>query len=222
MKQINEPDPVLDFPILIVEDQPASRVLLERTLVKAGYEVVCVGNGRQALKILQERPFPIVLTDWVMPEIDGLELCRAIRENPPEGYVFIILLTANDSTADIVTGLEAGADDYLTKPFHAAELIARIQTGKRIINLERSLKRVNEEIKLLSITDPLTGSYNRGYLTERLPEEIGRAKRYHHPLSLVLCDIDNFKGINDTYGHEAGNYVIKKFVDCIKESIRDA
>ena len=209
------------FPILIVEDNPASQRLLEKTLIKAGHEFVSVENGRKALEQFKERYFPIVLTDWMMPEMDGLELCQAIREKATPGYVFIILLTAKDSKDDIVKGLEAGADDYLTKPVNQAELMARIKTGIRILELERSLRKSNTEIRILSITDPLTGCYNRGYLSERLPQEIKRAKRYGHPLSLVLCDIDHFKKVNDIYGHQAGDQVLIQFVQCITESIRD-
>lgn len=199
------------FPILIAEDDPVSRKVLEKTLTKAGYEVVSVENGKKALEILNKRFFPIILTDWMMPEMDGLQLCRLTRQNRWPGYVFIILLTAKDSKDDIITGLEAGADDYLTKPFNHAELIARLKTGKRILELERSLTNANEEIRILSITDPLTGCYNRGYLTRRLPQEIKRARRYNRPLSVVLSDLDHFKSVNDTYGHQAGDLVLKKF-----------
>jgi len=218
---MKERELVHHFPILVAEDNPVSRKLLEKTLVRAGYEVTPAQNGRKALELFNERFFPIVLTDWMMPEMDGLKLCRAIRKNASTGYVFIILLTAKDSKDDIITGLEAGADDCLTKPFHRAELIARLNTGKRILELERSLKRANEGIRILSITDSLTGSYNRGYLTEHLPQEIKRARRYGHPLSLALCDIDHFKNVNDTYGHQAGDLMLEEFVRCITESIRD-
>ena len=209
-----------NFPILIAEDNPVSRKLIEKALIKAGHEVVSVENGRKALEMFNKSFFPIVLTDWVMPEMDGLELCRAIRETDTPGYVFIVLLTANDSKDDIVTGLKAGADDYLTKPFNHAELIARLNTGKRILDLERSLKEANEEIKILSVTDPLTGCYNRNYLNEHLLMEINRARRYKHPLSLILSDIDHFKNVNDTHGHLVGDHVLKEFVKCFMEVIR--
>lgn len=149
-----------NFPILIVEDNAVSRKLLEKALIKAGHEVVSAENGREALEIFNGKFFPIILTDWLMPEMNGIELCKTIRESSTERYVFIILLTAKDSKDDIVLGLEAGADDYLTKPINNAELMARLNTGKRILELESSLKEANEEIKLLSITDPLTGCYN--------------------------------------------------------------
>jgi two-component system cell cycle response regulator len=218
---MKERELVHHFPILVAEDNPVSRKLLKKTLVRAGHEVTSAQNGRKALELFNERFFPIVLTDWIMPEMEGLKLCRAIRKNASTGYVFIILLTAKNSKDDIITGLEAGADDYPTKPFHRAELIARLNTGKRILELERSLKRANEGIRILSITDSLTESYNSGYMTERLPQEIKRSRRYRHSPSLVLCDIDHFKNVNDTYGHQAGDLMLKEFVRCIIESIRD-
>ena len=208
------------FPILIAEDSLVSRKLLEKTLVRAGYRVTSVENGKRAVELLKKQFFPIVLTDWMMPEMDGLELCRAIRGDTDNGYVFIILLTAKDSKDDLVTGLGAGADDYLTKPVDHLELMARLKTAKRILELEQSLKRANEEIKALSETDPLTGSYNRGYLNEHLPAELKRAGRYGRALSLCLCDIDHFKRVNDTYGHQAGDLVLKSFARMIHSSIR--
>jgi two-component system cell cycle response regulator len=211
-----------DFPILVVEDNPVSRKLLEKTLTKAGYETVSLENGRKALEVFKERFFPIVLTDWMMPEMDGLELCRSIRQNDSasSGYVFIILLTAKDNKDDIVEGLESGADDYLTKPFNPSELIARLNTARRILELERSLREANEEIRILSITDTLTKTYNRAYLNDRFPNEIKKARRYRRPLSLVLCDIDHFKNVNDTYGHQIGDEVLKEFASSLMKSIR--
>jgi diguanylate cyclase (GGDEF)-like protein len=209
-----------DFPILVVEDSPESRLLLEKTFDKVGTKVLSVTNGREAIAAFEDQFYPIVVTDWMMPEMDGIELCRALRERASHGYVYILLLTARDSTKEIVTGLEAGADDYLTKPFNRAELLARLKTAQRILELEKTLKQANEEIRILSITDPLTGTYNRGYLAERLPEEIQRARRYKHPLSVILCDIDRFKSINDNHGHEAGNRTIRAFTDCIRQTIR--
>lgn len=210
-----------NFPILIAEDDAVTRMLLKKTLIKEGHEVVSVENGQKAFDLFQERFFPIILTDWMMPEMDGLELCRAIRKRVNPGYVFIVLLTAKDSHDNIITGLEAGADEYLTKPFNRAELIARLNTGKRFLEQDRALRKANEEIRILSITDPLTGCSNRGCLNKRLPQEIQRAGRYNRPLSIVMCDIDHFKKVNDTYGHQAGDLVLKDFSKRIKDSIRD-
>jgi two-component system cell cycle response regulator len=197
--------------ILLVEDEPTTRLMTARQLKRAGYEVEAVANGVEALARLRDRFFPLLLTDWEMPEMDGLELCRAVRESSLEGYVYTILLTARDSKAHIIEGLQAGADDYLTKPVDDSELMARLNTGRRILELERSLKAANHEKHLLSITDPLTGTFNRRYLMEQLQKEIERARRYSRPLTAVLCDIDHFKRVNDTHGHQAGDDVLRGF-----------
>lgn len=210
-----------DFPVLVVEDEPVSRLRLVKTLAKAGYEVVAVENGRQAVGAMEKRHFPLVLTDWMMPGMDGLQLCRWIRERPAQGYVFVVLLTARDNKSDMIQGLEAGADDYLIKPFIPAELFARLKTGRRFLEQERSLQLACEAIRRLSKTDPLTGCYNRGYLNERLPQEVLRARRFQHCLSLVICDIDHFKRVNDTYGHPAGDQVLIAFVGWIQGAIRN-
>ena len=210
------------FPVLIAEDDPVSRRLLEKNLAKVGYVVVSAANGQEALEIFKRNFFPIVISDWMMPKMNGLELCKAIRsDKSKKGYVYIVLLTGKNSKEDIIKGLEAGADDYLTKPFNRAELFARLNTGTRILELEKSLKNANEEIKILSITDPLTVVYNRGYLNEHLPHEIERAKRYGHNLSVVLCDIDFFKRVNDEYGHQAGDDVLKAFARRLIGSVRN-
>lgn len=209
------------FTILLAEDEEISRRLTEKILLTAGLKVTWAENGLEAFRLFKKQFFPIVLSDWMMPEMDGLELCRAIRSTPTSGYVYIILLTARDTKDDIIAGLEAGADDYLAKPFNPGELNARIKTGMRILRLERSLKQANEKIKKLSVTDSLTGCYNKGYLNERLPKEIKYALRYEHPLSLIICDIDHFKEVNDTFGHQAGDEVLKQFTHCIQKSFRE-
>ncbi|MGD1048519.1 MAG: diguanylate cyclase [Candidatus Krumholzibacteriaceae bacterium] len=209
-----------DYHVLVAEDHPALRKQLEFMLTKAGFAVTTAENGRRALELMRERFFPIVVTDWMMPEMDGVELCRSIREASSTGYVYIVLLTAKSSKDDIVTGLQAGADDFLSKPYHPAELIARLNTAKRILGLEQCLKRVNEETKIISITDPLTGAYNRTYLNDRLPQEIRRARKYARSLSLIMSDIDNFKRINDGYGHPAGDRALRTFVESINAVIR--
>jgi diguanylate cyclase (GGDEF)-like protein len=208
------------YPILLAEDDLISRRLFEKLLAKEGFDVTTVANGREALDLFRKRFFPIVLTDWQMPEMEGTELCRAIRDENPDRYVFIVMLTSKGSKDDIIKGLGAGADDYLTKPAHHAELVARIKTGIRILELERSLKAAVDEIHLMSITDPLTGVYNRGYINERLPQEIRRSIRYGRNLSVIMCDIDHFKTVNDTYGHLAGDSVLKGFAHCLTITIR--
>ena len=211
-----------NFHVMLAEDNPVSRKLLEKTLIKAGYEVTSAADGREALTIFNKKFFPIVVTDWIMPEMNGIELCRAIRQKTKlAGYVFIIILTGKDTKNDIVEGLSAGADDYLTKPFNKSELIARLNTANRILKLEQSLLKANQKIKKLSITDTMTGCYNRSYLTERLDHEIKRSMRYKTELAILLCDIDHFKKVNDTYGHQTGDLVLKEFVKCIQGQIRN-
>lgn len=209
-----------DFPILLVEDDDASRLLMRRMLLQAGHEVSVVADGRQALELMAQRYFPIVLTDWVMPEMDGLQLCRAIREREEGDYVFIILITSRNSAEDVIEGLEAGADDYIKKPFDRGELAARLKSGRRVIELANSLKRANEEITRRSLTDPLTGVFNRSYLDGNLDEEVEHAASLRVPVSVVLCDIDRFKQVNDTYGHRAGDAVLEEFAERVRQSIR--
>ena len=206
--------------ILLVEDEPTTRLMMSRQLKRAGYEMEVVSNGIQALEMLKKRFFPLLLTDWDMPEMNGVALCRAVRAMPLEGYVYTILLTAREGKANLIEGLAAGADDYLTKPPDDNELRARLNTGQRILKLEQSLRAANRQNHLLSITDALTGTYNRRYLMERLPQEIERARRYGHPLSVVLCDVDHFKKVNDTYGHQAGDQVLESFARLLTGSVR--
>ncbi len=208
------------FPILVADDNLVIRTLLEKTLSKEGHEITCVENGRKALDMFNERFFPIVLTDWMMPEMDGLTLCQSIRNNITSSYVYIILLTSKASQEDIISGLKSGADDYLTKPISNAELLARLKNAERILTLEKSLKEANADIKKLSITDNLTGCYNREYMTSKLPEEISRERRYGDSFSLIFCDLDHFKEINDIYGHQTGDLVLTEFVKVLDKSLR--
>lgn len=208
--------------ILLAEDDPVARMLLTHQLKKAGYEVESVMHGTAALQKFKERFYPLLVTDWEMPGMDGVALCRAVRAMQLDGYVYILLLTARDSKENIIAGLEAGADDYLTKPVHEAELVARLNTGRRILNLEQSLRGAIQENRWLSITDALTGSFNRRYLMEQLPREIDRCRRYKHALTAIICDIDFFKRINDTHGHSVGDVVLNLFAERLRTLTRTA
>jgi diguanylate cyclase (GGDEF)-like protein len=207
--------------ILLVDDEPTQRLIMARLLKRGGYEVEMAANGREALAKLEQGDFPLMITDWEMPEMDGVALCRALRSKE-QGYTYIILLTSRDAIEHLVAGLQSGADDYLIKPVVEPELIARLNTGRRIVTLERSLRAANEENRRLSITDPLTGVHNRRFLMEQLPREIDRAARYGRQLSAIMCDVDFFKKINDTHGHQTGDEVLKWFGNALKTGMRTA
>jgi two-component system, cell cycle response regulator len=206
--------------VMLVDDEPTQRMITARLLKRAGFVVDTAQNGREALERINTKPYQLLITDWEMPEMDGVELCREVRKNQQHGYVYTLLLTSRDAIEHLVQGLQAGADDYLTKPVLEPELLARLNTGKRIVTLERSLRAVVEENRRLSITDPLTGAYNRRHLMEQLPIELTRSNRYSHSVSVLMTDVDHFKKINDTYGHQAGDEVLRQTVARIKENIR--
>ena len=208
------------YPILIVDDDQLLRRILETSLKAAGYDVVAAENGKQALEIFKKSYFPIVMTDWIMPEMDGLELCRAIRQEQNERYTFIILLTSLDSKNDIIVGLEAGADEYLVKPVNQAELQIRLKTARRILELESNLQKSLEQLRNLSLVDPVTGIYNRQFMDDRITHEIKRAYRYEHSLALILIGINNFRQIGETHGYYSGDLVLKECADCLNEAVR--
>ena len=208
--------------ILLAEDDPVTRMLLTRFLKKAGYEVDAVADGMAAFERMIQRYYPILITDWEMPGMDGVELCRTLRNLQLDGYVYVLLLTGRDAKEHMVAGLEAGADDYLIKPIYEPEMLARLNTGRRILKLEHNLRTVNQKNRLLSITDALTGAYNRRQLMEQLPRELERCRRYAYPLSLVMCDIDHFKLVNDRHGHAAGDEVLQQFAERVQKSIRSS
>jgi len=192
--------------ILIVEDDPISRRLLEAFLCDWGYQVQVTMDGSEAWDEIQKPEAPsLVISDWMMPNMDGLELCSRIRKMEKSGYTYVILLTSKGRKEDLIKGLEAGADDFLIKPFDRKEMRYRIRIGERIINLEQRILK-------LATTDDLTGILNRRAFMERINQEINRSRREKAPLSFILSDIDHFKDVNDRHGHQAGDLVLQKFV----------
>lgn len=208
------------FPVLVVEDSLPLRILLQTTLQDGGYDTVAVENGREALERLRSGYFPIVISDCIMPEVDGLDLCRTIRAHHTDRYTYIILITAKNSRDDLIRGLDAGADEYLVKPVHELELLARLRTARRILGLERSLKQSIDDVRQIATRDPLTRVYNRGYMDECLPLEAKRASRYQRPLTVIMCDIDRFKNINDSCGHYTGDQVLRGVADSLRQGLR--
>jgi len=208
------------IPVLLVDDDRFMRAVVCQTLQDAGYQVSQAANGKEALELCRSTYYPIILTDWVMPEMDGIEFCRTFRSQPAINYSYLILLTSQDGKDKLITGLEAGADEYLIKPVNEAELMVRLKTAHRILDLEISLQKSLEEIKQLSVRDPLTGIFNRGYLDQHLPNEIRRADRYMRELSLIMLDLDHFKNINDTWGHQAGDAVLQHCTRILAGTIR--
>ncbi len=227
--------------ILIAEDDKASRVMLESMLSKWGYEVIAVEDGQQAVTVLTDPDGPqFAILDWMMPAPDGLEVCRRIREstkrepvqeaevgeNAPcsggfQKYVYIIVLTAKSEKKDMVQGLDAGADDYITKPFNADELQARIRAGQRIVQLHNELLLAQREMEKLARQDYLTSSLNRRAIIERIKEEISRSSREDGSFSLAMLDIDHFKKVNDDYGHSIGDAVLIECINRLQSVVRD-
>jgi two-component system, cell cycle response regulator len=209
--------------VLVAEDDQTSRFLLVSFLKKWGYEVLVAENGEQAWKQLQLRDGPrLAILDWMMPGLDGPEICRRVREGegPEAEYSYLILLTAKTETENVVTGMEAGADDYIVKPFDAQELRVRVRAGERIVQLHLSLLDLKKELQLQATIDPLTGVLNRRALLNAMEAEIARARRSGHPLTLSLLDLDHFKRVNDTYGHAAGDLVLRECVERVEAGLR--
>ena len=206
--------------VLFVEDDPTTSLVTKLLLEKAGYVVDTAKDGDEACGLLEKKQYPLVITDWEMPKMTGPELCRFIRGRFLGGYTYTILLTCREGKQNIIQGLECGADDYLTKPVDEGELLARLQTGRRITMLEQRLRRAKEEAVKLATIDSLTGAHNRRYLMDKLDQEVERARRAGAPISVILCDIDNFKAINDRYGHSMGDTVLMKVVEIIEQNCR--
>jgi two-component system cell cycle response regulator len=207
--------------ILIADDDPVSSRLLDRLLVKWGYEVIAAHDGSEAWEVLQAENAPrVALLDWIMPGIDGLEICRRVRARSSQPYVYIMLLTANDKVGNLVEGLESGADDYLTKPFHPQELRARLRVGLRMLDLESRLVEARESLRFKASHDSLTTIWNRGAIIEMLERELSRARRDGSSVGILLADIDHFKRVNDTRGHLVGDEVLRAVTGRLKGEVR--
>jgi two-component system cell cycle response regulator len=207
--------------VLIAEDDFTSRNILTAILKKWGHDPLIAEDGNAAWDVLQQPDAPkLVLLDWNMPGMDGLEVCRRLRGKDASNPSYIILLTGRGGKADIVQGLEAGANDYISKPYDNEELQARIRVGQRMLELQASLLEVRDALAHQATHDSLTGVLNRRAVMERLTRELSRVRREDGRLSVGMCDIDDFKKINDTYGHQAGDDVLVAFTRCIQDNLR--
>jgi len=207
--------------ILVAEDNSVSRRMLEALLSKCGYEVAVTTDGAQAWKILQGDDAPrLALLDWMMPELAGVDICRSIRQRVGRPYVYVVVLTGKNRKQDLLEALEAGADDYLTKPFDAEELEARLRTGQRILKLEDALIAAGEALRFQATHDVLTGLSNRADILNTLRRELARGRRERRCVGVVLADLDRFKNINDTYGHQAGDAVLRQVSGRMLSSVR--
>src|SRR5580693_3659153 len=207
--------------VLIAEDDPIFRRILESWFKKWDYEVTAVENGTDAWEVLQKEDAPqLAILDWMMPGMDGIELCRRIRSRAQGVYRYVLLLTAKDDKQDVIAGLEAGADDYLTKPFDVDELRARVRAGKRILDLQAALIRAKDDLQFAAAHDPLTGLWNRGAIIDLLKREVSRRQRSGEALGVIMTDIDYFKKINDTHGHLIGDAVLQEVTRRLAVGVR--
>jgi two-component system cell cycle response regulator len=214
----------LDLPVaptvLIVDDDDLVLARLQELVTAGGYEVRTAASAIEALASLEQSPASIVITDLNMPGMDGLELCRQIRAHTWPGYIYVVLLTVRDTEKDILAGLDAGADDYLSKRTSAAQFTARLRIARRVLGLEYSLKDALEKKRRLSMTDALTGAFNRRYLMRHLNRELKRSQRFGGDVSLLVLDIDHFKRVNDAHGHAVGDAVLKMLTKQVGACLR--
>jgi diguanylate cyclase (GGDEF)-like protein len=210
----------LDFKVLVADDSSIYRKLVEHTLSEKQYAVLFAKSGREAIDLFSEHQPSLVITDWMMPDLSGIELCEHIRAHSRKTYTYLIILTGITEKAKLVRGLAAGADDYLTKPFHSDELLARVGVGRRIVELHRQLEAKNRLLEEFALTDPLTGLPNRRAIEDWASRQLSGAARYGFPFWVVLADLDHFKNVNDTHGHDAGDTVLKKFSEILKTNTR--
>jgi two-component system cell cycle response regulator len=213
---------ILAVQILVVDDSPVYRQLITSHLQDWGFPFTIAKGGSEAWAVLQRPDSPkLVLLDWVLPDIDGVELCRRIREaSTGNSYSYIILLTGKDGKKDMLEAMQAGADDYLVKPFDQLELKARLLVGQRIVKLHEELVTARESMRYAATRDSLTGLLNRGETLDFLSRESERTRRSGKPLSLLLADVDRFKNVNDTLGHLYGDEALKEVARRFRSKLR--
>jgi len=208
------------YELLVVDDSAVYRRLVEQVFSSQAYSLSFARDGAEGIKLYEERSPSFVITDWILPDFSGFELCQRIRADNSRPYCYIIVMTSSREKGHVVKALQAGADDYLTKPFDPEEMLARVGVGRRIIDLNRELAAKTLRMEEAARTDPLTGLPNRRAIEEWTSKQMRGADRHGFPLWVALGDIDNFKKINDTFGHDAGDIVLKTFADLLKRNTR--
>ena len=207
--------------VLAAEDNPVFQSMLRSMLTKWGYDPIIARDGAEAWRVLAGDDAPrLAILDWMMPGIDGVEICRRVRAAGREPYIYILLLTARTESQDLVEGMEAGADDYLTKPIVAHELRVRLRAGQRILDLQSELVAAREALRVQATHDNLTGIANRGAILDSLQTELSRASRDRRPVAVLMADVDRFKQVNDTRGHQAGDEVLREVAHRMKSAMR--
>jgi two-component system cell cycle response regulator len=212
--------PISNYEILVVDDSPVYRKLVQQILAPQPYTLLLAQNGQEALQLYRQHSPCIVITDWIMPDLSGLEICRQIRADRSDAYTYLIVMTSDTQKGNVVKALESGADDYLTKPFDPGEMLARVGVGRRIIDLNRELAVKRLELEEAARTDPLTELPNRRAIEDWASRQLRGSARHGFPFWVVLGDIDCFKSVNDTFGHDAGDVVLKTFADLLKKVTR--
>ena len=208
--------------VLIADDSMISRRLLEAALHKWGYEVIAVSDGSEAWECLKgEDPPRIAILDWMMPGLSGPDVCRRVRQNAGDRYTYILLVTSRSHKEDLIQGMAAGADDYITKPFDQNELEVRLGPGRRIVELQDALVAAQAALREQATTDALTRIWNRGSILEILDRELSRSARAGTPMGVVIIDLDHFKAINDEHGHIAGDIALRETAGRMKKQCRN-
>ncbi len=208
--------------VLIADNDTVTHRKLQGILEESGYDVITANDGNKAWKIIEKDDFPkMIILDWMMPGIDGVSLCKKIRGLPDREYIYIIMVTSKNLSENIVEGLEAGADDYIIKPFIPQELKVRVRAGQRILDLQDTLISAQEKLRIKATHDGLTGLFYRSEILEILLRVFKRSNREKTPLTVIMADLDYFKNINDTYGHIAGDAVLKETAQRLVKSLRD-
>lgn len=206
--------------ILIADDDLGSRMVAEAAVVALGHDCVLASDGNAAWRQFEDLRPDVLVTDWMMPGFDGLELCRSIRGGSQDHYTYIIVVTSRTASADILAAMEAGADDFVTKPLDSLNLQARLFAAQRVTSLHFQLRQYRNELAVLAHTDPLTQLRNRLTLADDLEMLHAQSSRYGRPYSLALLDVDFFKPYNDTYGHQAGDEALRSVARTLTEQRR--